>query len=89
MAEITAEDLLARYNAGERTFQDIILSDVWLSCDGVNKAGENYEVNEAGGIELIGVNFSGAIFNNIRIKHSSEIASITFGARLLSGAEKS
>lgn len=83
MTEITAEELLIRYEAGERSFPNIILSDVCLIWDGVNTLGEDYGVNEAGGVELTGVDFSGAIFQNIRIEHSFQITNVTFRTRFI------
>lgn len=50
MMEISGQDLLTRYQAGERSFQDTILSNISLSNDGIH---------------LEGVDFSGAIFKDI------------------------
>jgi uncharacterized protein YjbI with pentapeptide repeats len=58
MIKISGEELLARYNAGERSFQNIILSNIRLSNDGV---------------QLEEVNFSGAIFKDIFMYRASSI----------------
>jgi hypothetical protein len=53
MAEITAEELLAKYAAGERDFQGVILSGIRWGCPG------------GGTVNLEGTNFTGAIFKQI------------------------
>jgi uncharacterized protein YjbI with pentapeptide repeats len=53
MAEITIEELLARYNAGSRDFHGSVLSDIVLG-----------QLEESR-IDIEGVNFTGAIFRNI------------------------
>ncbi|WP_396136496.1 pentapeptide repeat-containing protein, partial [Chamaesiphon sp. VAR_48_metabat_403] len=70
MAEITAKELLARYAAGERDFQGVILSGIVLNC------------SPKGIVNLEGVNFAGTIFRQIRMGqywHSN----VTIGSKFI------
>ena len=66
MQDITTEELLVRYAAGERDFTGVILS--------------NIRVGGGGGVNLEGVNFSGAIFKNILIERY-RTTKITIGSK--------
>lgn len=68
MQDMTREELLERYAAGERDFQGVILSDLRLGG--------------GGGVNLEGVNFSGAIFKHILIEPYRS-TNITIGSEFI------
>lgn len=68
MQEMVEQELLERYAAGERDFQSVILSNILLGRGGGH------------GVNLEGVDFSGAIFKKILVEHYPT-TNVTIGSK--------